>query len=141
MFENTVAEKKLSDLFEEYVPMSGAANTVGGEIVRAICRIGYRWWNDGDKLGVGYGNETCNFAGRFLAKKCSDEVASAVGSIWGCGSDKVYDAGLHVLEELVLGYLEENPQLFQMENTEDYLDYKEWEDTHYDDDEDWEDEE
>ena len=33
--------------------------TVGGEIIRAINRLGYRWWNDGDKFFVGYGVETC----------------------------------------------------------------------------------
>ena len=60
MWEETVSTKKLSRMFDEHVPMSGKADTVGGEIVRAISRIGYRWWNDGDHIGVGYGNETCN---------------------------------------------------------------------------------
>jgi len=145
MFDETVAMKKINEMFEQYVPMSGKADTVGGEIVRAICRIGYRWFNDGDQVGVGYGNETCNAAARYLMNKCPDEIADAVWGIWGCYSEKVYDAGLNVLEELIVDYLEKNPDLFNEKNDEDMWDCREWEDTHYEDEDDeeeyWEEEE
>lgn len=42
----------LNALADELVPLSGPANTVAGEIVRAICQIGYRWYNGGDRIGV-----------------------------------------------------------------------------------------
>lgn len=45
---------------------SGKSDTVAGEIVRAVNRICYRFYNDGDIMGCGYGNETCNAAGRYL---------------------------------------------------------------------------
>ena len=38
-----------------------------GEIVKNL-KIGHRWNNDGDRFGVGYGNETCNDAVCFLLK-------------------------------------------------------------------------
>jgi len=57
---NTKNEQRINDLFHELVPSMGKADTVAGEIVRATCRIGYRNWNDGDHIGVGYGKETCN---------------------------------------------------------------------------------
>ena len=53
-------------LCNEHVPTSGMASTVGGEILRAMSRIIYRFYNDGDMVGVGYGNETCNSSDRYL---------------------------------------------------------------------------
>ena len=53
----TTAEQKINALFSELVPVSGKADTVAGEIVRAVSRISYRNYNDGDHIGVGYGKE------------------------------------------------------------------------------------
>ena len=39
-------------LFEELVPAEGPCETVAGELIRAISRIGYRDWNDGDVFYV-----------------------------------------------------------------------------------------
>ena len=39
---------KLTHCFEELVPPAGKADTVAGEIIRAACRIGYRWYSDED---------------------------------------------------------------------------------------------
>lgn len=50
---------QLEELFELTVPRSGMADTVGGEIVRAVMRILYRDYNDGDVFYEGYGKETC----------------------------------------------------------------------------------
>lgn len=62
------AEKKLDELSSKYVPYSGVADTVGGEILRAFARLYYRCWNDGDIPFEGYGNETCNSSYRFLCR-------------------------------------------------------------------------
>ena len=131
MFEETVATKKLSELFEKHVPRSGPAPTEGGEIVRAITRIGYRWYNDGDMLGHGYGNETCNPAGRFLMAKCGGDISKTVAAMWRCELDRLYDVGVAVLEELVLNFLEDNPGLFERENKDDIWNYKELGDREY----------
>ena len=131
-------EKKLGELFEELVPASGKAPTVAGEIVRAINRISYRNWNDGDHIGVGYGRETCNPAARYLGAKCGEEVASLISAIWGIENDKAYDLILGQLEAEVVKYLERNPELKAAENREDMFDYRDASedvDT-YDDDED-----
>ncbi len=117
-------EKKLGELFEELVPASGKAPTVAGEIVRAINRISYRNWNDGDHIGVGYGRETCNPAARYLGAKCGEEVASLISAIWGIENDKAYDLILGQLEAEVVKYLERNPELKAAENREDMFDYR-----------------
>ena len=131
-------EKKLGELFEELVPASGKAPTVAGELVRAINRISYRNWNDGDHIGVGYGRETCNPAARYLGAKCGEEVASLISAIWGIENDKAYDLILGQLEAEVVKYLERNPELKAAENREDMFDYRDADedvDT-YDEDED-----
>ena len=131
-------EKKLGELFEELVPASGKAPTVAGEIVRAINRISYRNWNDGDHIGVGYGQETCNPAARYLGAKCGEEVASLISAIWGIENDKAYDLILGQFEAEVVKYLERNPELKAAENREDMFDYRDADedvDT-YDEDED-----
>ena len=132
----TVNEKKLSTLSDELVPASGPADTLAGEIVRAMERIAYRNWNDGDHLGVGYGKETCNPAGRFLAEKCGKEIESLVMAAWGISDDTAYDMLLDVLESGVLKYLETHPELKTMPNTEDLFDYRD-EDEDSDDGWDW----
>lgn len=135
----TALEIRLSGLFEELVPATGKADTVAGEIVRAINRIVYRNWNDGDHIGVGYGRETCNPAARYLAERCGGQVEKAVFDIWGEYFDDRYDAGIEVLEQAVLDYLDENPELRTAANAEDMWDYRdEREDVDDDDEEeDW----
>lgn len=132
-------EEKLNGMFDELVPPTGKADTLAGEIVRAICRIGYRNWNDGDHLGVGYGRETCNPAGRFLAKKCDDKVARCVADAWGIILDDLYDEALERLEIAVWEYLDAHPELRQAPNSEDmwdgrdrYEDVDDEEDDYYD---------
>lgn len=120
----TATEKKLNELFEELVPTSGKAATAAGEIVRAINRIAYRNYNDGDHIGVGYGRETCNPAARYLAAKCDREVASLISAIWGIENDKAYDLILAQLEAAVIEYLETHPDLKAVENHEDMFDYR-----------------
>ena len=146
-------EEKLNGLFDELVPATGKADTAAGEIVRAICRIGYRNYNDGDHIGQGYGRETCNPAARFLAKKCDDRVARCVGDAWGIFLDDLYDEALEKLEIAVCEYLDAHPELKTTPNDEDMFDYRDpyedvdeddYEDEDYyepddydDDDEDW----
>ncbi len=114
---------ELEELFDQLVPEIGSAETVAGEIVRAICQIGYRCYNDGDHLGVGYGRETCNPAGRYLAKKCNDMIALLIDKIWGVEDDYNYDTGLAVLEDAILKYLDQHPELKETKNEEDMWDF------------------
>ena len=66
------AQDYINDLFEKHTSNIGTSETLLGELVSAISRIGYRYYNDGDKIGVGYGNETCNPAFRFILDKVRD---------------------------------------------------------------------
>lgn len=61
----------IEELFDKFVPATGMCDTVGGELVRAYCRLHYRAYNDGDMPGEGYGNQTCNSSYRYIFN-CSE---------------------------------------------------------------------
>ena len=54
-------------LFDTLVPDNGKCDTLAGEIIRAINKIEYRWFNDGDRFNEDYGIETCGQPAYFLA--------------------------------------------------------------------------
>lgn len=58
----------MTKLFDKLVPSSGQADTIEGEMVRAINRIWYRYENDGDFFFKGYGLETCMSSVKYLLK-------------------------------------------------------------------------
>ena len=133
----TKNDERLNALFEELVPMEGKAESLAGELARATSRIGYRFYNDGDHLGIGYGKETCNPAGRFLIKKAPKEIADLVAGLWGMYSEAGYEAVLDILVGKVADYIEANPEL-RKQPTEDMWDFR---DKDEDVDDSWEDEE
>lgn len=49
----------LDAVYDFLVPQSGKCDSVAGELVRAIMRVMYQDWNDGDVFYEGYGRETC----------------------------------------------------------------------------------
>ena len=60
---------QLQVYFDELVPAQGKADTVAGELVRAMMRILYRDYNDGDLFYEGYGKETCGGSVVYLDRK------------------------------------------------------------------------
>ena len=114
----TEAEKKEWAAMEErLMPGSGKAETVAGEIIRAADRIWYRWWNDGDKINVGYGKETCNGTARYLEKIRGAEFPAEV---WNGSLDE--DDYTKFTENLVAemyAFIKKRPELETMPNAED----------------------
>lgn len=130
---------KMDALFNELVPSSGKCDSLAGEIIRAASRIGYRFYNDGDQLGIGYGKETCNAAGRFLINRSSEKIADIVSDMFGLYSEEKYEAKLKDLLYAVVEHIEANPQLRQTETDDmfDYYDPYEDVDDYEDEDEEW----
>lgn len=114
-------EGRLNRLFEELVPETGKSDSMAGELVRATARIGHRFYNDGDCIGVGYGRETCNPAARFLGKHGNSKIAAYVKALWGLNDDEAYEEILDVLVGAVADYVESHPELRSTE-TEDMFD-------------------
>lgn len=130
----TEIDEKLNELFRELVPDVGKADTLAGEIVRAITRIGYRWWNDGDMINKGYGKETCNAAARFLMYNTNYEIRKQIKDIADtqCLPSDMYEDRLQELKIEVFNYIEQHPETRDQE-TEDMFSYSEPEDYEYDD--------
>jgi hypothetical protein len=133
-------QKAMDELFDELVPSRGKAESEAGEVVRAFNRIAYRYYNDGDKLGIGYGKETCNAAGRYLLKHDHGDPAILchIGGMWDNWSDEGYEASLERLGHAIVRLISENPSMREAE-TEDMWDhYDKYEDVDdYEDEEEW----
>ncbi len=99
------------------MPPSGKAETVAGEIIRAADRIHYRWWNDGDKINVGYGKETCNGTARYLEKIRGSEFPVEVwnGSL---GEDAYTEFTENLVAEMY-AFIKAHPELETTPNSED----------------------
>ena len=130
-------EKELCELFDELVPVKGKAESVTGEMVRAVNQIIYRYYNDGDRVNLDYGKETCNPAARYLRAHGSKYVVAAVDSLfdeaWVMSDD--YKSMLDDLAWAVLKQIDEQPELRE-QATDDMWDYKKQEDV-WEDDEDY----
>jgi hypothetical protein len=123
-------DKKPSDilnmLFEELVPSSGAAETVAGELVRAIVRVIYRCYNDGDKFYEGYGLDTCASSVAYLCDQIDAvhaKVVQIMEQYWKYEDDDIYEEVLEELAKIVIDYIVENPETLDDFNDEDSRDY------------------
>ena len=114
----TEAEKKEWAAMEDrLVPGMGKAETVAGEIIRATDRIWYRWWNDGDKINVGYGKETCNGTARYLEKIRGTDFPV---EIWGGRlNDDEYTKFTDGLVDEMYAFIKARPELETTPNAED----------------------
>lgn len=131
----TENEKRLDVLFEELVPASGKASSKAGEIVRAVGRISYRNYNDGDHVGVDYGKETCNPAARYLLENTPNEIGGIVMAMWGVRNDDAYDVLIDLLIGKVVEYVNDHQELRE-EPTRDMFEYRIPSEDVWDDDED-----
>lgn len=143
-------ETRFHELFEQYVPGMGKAETLAGEILRAVGRIGYRFYNDGDIAWQGYGRETVNPAVRFLGHVCenenlTEEFADLVDDLFNDFlSEKQYEKTIDALTEAAIAVVDlcqlgereniygdmldyRDPQEDVDRDEEDDFDYDEWE--------------
>lgn len=134
---DTPNSKRCDALFEKLVPSEGQADTVEGEMIRAISRIGYRYFNDGDYFYEGYGCETAGPAHAYLVKysplgsKLSTIFNRAVGKV-----DDAYEALIDRAVGIIVNYVESRAGNYEP-NTKDSLDCESiHKNTRWDDDED-----
>lgn len=114
---------KIDALFDELVPFQGKADSLAGEWVRAVCRIGHRFFNDGDMVGREDGLETCNPAARFLIATAPESVGTMAAALWYIEDEDAYEAVLEELSGRVVSAIEAAPEL-KRQPTPDMFDYK-----------------
>ena len=107
------AQDQIQLIFDAYVPRSGTAKNMGGEYARAMMKILYRWYNDGDRFFEGYGIETCGNAAQLLFNDIpgADELMYDIAETQR-DEDEWYEHKLTELAALVVGYLVKNPGVF-----------------------------
>ena len=151
-FVGGTLEKRNNVLFDKLVPGSGNSDTIEGEMLRAINRIVYRFYNDGDFFYRGYGAETAGPAHSFLinSNAIPFDIQSTLTSIFnkimkGSGDEEqLYERGIKMALEQILDYIEgkngeytkSDEDMFNYESEyeddeEDYDDYYDEEDDDY----------
>jgi len=139
---NEFVGKELEDrnepLYNKLVAGMGKSETVEGEMLRAINRIAYRYYNDGDEYMTGYGTETAGPAHSFLVN-ANHPLKSAMIKIFKDGTN--YEQTIKDALDTILDYIESRQGKYTPNNVGDIFDYEpEFEDEEdYDDDYDDED--
>ena len=110
---------QLQVYFDELVPAQGKADTVAGELVRAMMRVLYRDYNDGDLFYSGYGKETCGGSVVYLMDKVEDLERPFSEIVENQYEDQYYTTELEDAAYLLLQYLNNHPELFMQKNEED----------------------
>ena len=129
-------EKRNEALYDKLVPGSGAADTVEGEMLRAINRIIYRYYNDGDYYYEGYGIETAGPAHSFLVN-ANHPQKSALVRIFDESRDEEYEQMLNDALDVILDHIESRQGNYT-ESSKNMFDYEpEFEQEEEDDD--WDD--
>ena len=118
---NMPVDDKIDYLFNKYVPAEGPAKTVGGEIIRALCRVVYRWTNDGDMFFKDYGIETCAASAIFLMENCNETISKVIQDLSEADIEDYYTKGLEKLKQEVLKFLDQNSKLFKQSINKDSL--------------------
>lgn len=108
------------------VPGSGKADTKAGEIIRAMMRVIYRYYNDGDKFFEGYGLETAAPSIAYLIDTI-DEVATYVGNmmerLYDYDSDAKYNDAIETLADICLHHIQAHFDELMDPNEEDSRDW------------------
>jgi len=133
-------EKLNSKYFDELIPSQGKCDTLEGEMLRAINRIIYRYYNDGDIFYRGYGIETAGPAESFLTG--SSEIPQNLRSQFEQLLDpnqftneyeeggKEYEHNIEEVLNIILTYIQSKEGNYTP-NSEDMLDF----DPNFEDDE------
>ena len=124
-------DKKYSELEDKYMPASGKADNVGGEIIRAMSRLVYRFYNDGDTVAH-YGGSSFNLL--FGAEQYLMNHVKGYKSMDFITDDKKYEDLLCKNLKTVLDFLLSNEDIFKKKNNESFIDLGREEEQNWDDD-------
>lgn len=103
------------EMFNKYVPNTGEANTIGGEILRTFSGISRMFYQNGDKIWRG-NMKNNSYVLDPLADKLDDllpqEGKDLMSIMANSTTDNAYEKRLNMLEDYVYNYLKDNDNLF-----------------------------
>ena len=138
-------EDRNEPLYNKLVPGQGDAETVEGEMLRAINRIVYRFYNDGDKYFQGYGTETAGPAHSFLVN-ANHPLKSAMIKLFDEPSgDNSYERMLKDVLDMILDHIESRQGKYTKNTLGGIFNYEpefeededDYDDDYYDDEDDY----
>ena len=113
-------------MMDELVPAMGNCETVAGELIRSVSRLGYDFYNNG------MGNNTSGAANFLREKGAIDEDTYL--TIYDYTRGQLYrgnydgdrlQVAIERAVDMTVEFILRNPQLMTMANTEDMFDYEE----------------
>ena len=137
--------EKFEPVNDKYLPAMGEGENMATQIVTAVNKLVYKWYNDGDvydntHILQGWCNDLSSYA-NWLHKFTF--AADTLEGIWECRNDRDYEQILADLADALLNneYLEMRAQLPKVESIYDCdgpFEFREYEDDEEDDeDDDW----
>ena len=123
--------------FKQLIPGSGKCDTVEGEMLRAINKIIYRYYNDGDYFFEGYGCETAGPAHSYLINE--SPLAKRLNEIFGATefNRAQYNDTVYVALETILDYIDGVKGQYQPNETDMLDSVAMYQDEEEDDDSCW----
>lgn len=104
-----ILDNRENALFSKLVPAKGKCETFEGELLRAVSRIRYRAYNDGDFFYSGYGVETAGSSALYLMQH-SVLMPGMIEMFWEAEKGKMnYDEYMEFCDKIlamVMDYIE-----------------------------------
>ena len=99
---------RFEEITKKYLPAEGEGETMASQIVTAVCKLVYKWYNDGDVYDnsyymTGWGNDLSSYA-NWLAKYAGGDTGCDVvlGKISAAYTEGDYELILKELADLLL---------------------------------------
>ena len=122
---NGLYQREYEQMMNDLVPASGKCDTVAGEMVRAVSRLGYDFYNNG------MGNNTSG-AVNYLDSRCvfDEDRTNLFGKIYEYTRGKLphhdeFEQHINDMIDMTVEYILAHPELETQANTEDMFDYEE----------------
>ena len=107
---------KFESVCDKYLPISGEGNTMATQIVTAVCKLVYKWYNDGDVFDntyhlEGWANDLSSYANWLYKYTDGSEILEEISDCW---NSVQYESLLAELADVLLS----EKYLVQHENVE-----------------------
>ena len=122
---DTESEDTINAIFHACVPSSGKSDNLAGELARAMERISYRDYNDGDVFYDGYGLETCGEAAAFIMTHVPELANNFLSIAERALMDDSYTDAINNIREELGKYILNNTHLLAEPTGDMFEDYDE----------------
>ena len=137
---------KFEELNRKYLPARGEGETKATQIVTAVCKLVYKWYNDGDvfdntKYLEGWANDLSSYA-NWLYENTTEKVKVILDTVYGCFNDEYEDLLQELTDELLKEeYLAEQNEfekvgtIYKCDGKFKFVEYEEEDEDYWDDEE------